>query len=436
MHAIKGGWIGHPFALAKCNESGGKKSRVRRSKEERKAMVESFIKKYQKLNNGNFPSLNLAHKEVGGSFYTVREIVREVIQENRVLGPAKFTLEEQSPNTFLEQYPLGSISIEPETDLLSSNEAHLVRPILPNHHQDASEELVLNSSVHCPEADHWKYDGGQIINGSTQAVEKNEEYDKAIYTESQARENLEREENVAKLEASKAKVTHVAADVMVETFPLVSGSRTTYGFDGKSSESSELIGTLVEKEIEFEKVEMEADNTSSGEDGMIFLECSADFENDKAEAIFAGPLLGKSCCLVDEKPVGNIEAPLLQKFNDSSTKESTILDTGDGDDPVVNHSLPAGTKAIDVPDGIHSQSIDGTVTSSSHEKSISTKGMASIPDFEPCGNSSMKGSNPTLDRMNIESWETTPQTSAKPETNPLLAFFKAFIAAFVKFWSE
>lgn len=45
MHAIKGGWVGQTFALAKCNESGGKKTRIRRSKEERKEMVESFIKK-------------------------------------------------------------------------------------------------------------------------------------------------------------------------------------------------------------------------------------------------------------------------------------------------------------------------------------------------------------------------------------------------------
>lgn len=45
MHAIKGGWVGQTFALAKSNESEGKKTRIRRSKEERKAMVESFIKK-------------------------------------------------------------------------------------------------------------------------------------------------------------------------------------------------------------------------------------------------------------------------------------------------------------------------------------------------------------------------------------------------------
>jgi hypothetical protein len=40
--------------------------------------------------------------------------------------------------------------------------------------------------------------------------------------------------------------------------------------------------------------------------------------------------------------------------------------------------------------------------------------------------------------LDSESWEGTTRRSAKPgtETNPILATFKAFIAAFIKFWSE
>ncbi|GAB4836336.1 hypothetical protein Ancab_001251 [Ancistrocladus abbreviatus] len=68
MYGIKGGWVGQTFALATCNDSGRKKSRIRRSKEERKAMVETFIKKYQSLNDGNFPSLNLTPQRSWGSF--------------------------------------------------------------------------------------------------------------------------------------------------------------------------------------------------------------------------------------------------------------------------------------------------------------------------------------------------------------------------------
>lgn len=72
------------------------------------------VNRYQSSNNGNFPSLNLTHKEVGGSFYTVREIVREIIQENRVLGPGQISSEEQREDTFALDYPLGTMSSEPQ----------------------------------------------------------------------------------------------------------------------------------------------------------------------------------------------------------------------------------------------------------------------------------------------------------------------------------
>lgn len=46
MHVSRGGWVGPTFALAKFDDSfEGKKSVIRRSKEERKGMVETFIKR-------------------------------------------------------------------------------------------------------------------------------------------------------------------------------------------------------------------------------------------------------------------------------------------------------------------------------------------------------------------------------------------------------
>ncbi|KAL3323740.1 hypothetical protein AABB24_038081 [Solanum stoloniferum] len=147
MHTIKGGWVGQTFALATCNDSGGRKTRIRRSKEERKSMVETFIKKYQKSNDGNFPSLNLTHKEVGGSFYTVRELVREIIQENRVLGPAKLSPEEQNNIMFAEEYPLGSISTELQS-LSLSGETHVMSSYAPNHYMGKCEEADFGVNRH------------------------------------------------------------------------------------------------------------------------------------------------------------------------------------------------------------------------------------------------------------------------------------------------
>ncbi|NP_001136597.1 uncharacterized LOC100216720 [Zea mays] len=74
-------------AVLRCCAQEKRPPRVRKSKEERREMVESFINSYRASNEGKFPSVNLTHKEVGGSYYIVREIVRDIIQENRVLGP-------------------------------------------------------------------------------------------------------------------------------------------------------------------------------------------------------------------------------------------------------------------------------------------------------------------------------------------------------------
>lgn len=82
---VRGRGIAVPRCCARAQEK--RPPRVRKSKEERREMVESFINSYRLSNEGKFPSVNLTHKEVGGSYYIVREIVRDIIQENRVLGP-------------------------------------------------------------------------------------------------------------------------------------------------------------------------------------------------------------------------------------------------------------------------------------------------------------------------------------------------------------
>ncbi|XP_039802108.1 uncharacterized protein LOC120666346 isoform X3 [Panicum virgatum] len=82
---VRGVGVARCCARAQAKEK--RPQRVRKSKEERREMVESFINSYRVSNDGKFPSVNLTHKEVGGSYYIVREIVRDVIQENRVLGP-------------------------------------------------------------------------------------------------------------------------------------------------------------------------------------------------------------------------------------------------------------------------------------------------------------------------------------------------------------
>ncbi|CAL9246691.1 unnamed protein product [Arabidopsis halleri] len=156
MHSMKTSYAGQIFALAKPHDSGGKRTRNRIPKEERKTLVESFIKKHQKLNNGSFPSLSLTHKEVGGSFYTIREIVREIIQENRVLGPGDLLLE--GNGSVHDQSLSSSILMDPVPPLSLS----------PNGFHSASDQSYDFSS----EAEETKsLVSGEIINGSQASLD-------------------------------------------------------------------------------------------------------------------------------------------------------------------------------------------------------------------------------------------------------------------------
>ncbi|VFQ92580.1 unnamed protein product [Cuscuta campestris] len=151
MHLLKGAWAGHTFSVSACNDSGGRKARIRRSKEERKSMAETFIKTYQKSNNGNFPSLTLTHKNVGGSFYTVREIVREIIQENRVLGPATFPSEEQN-----EEIPFLSFPVEPQSSLSLKDAMHCQSTI-------NGDVLDSNGQLHSSRFSKQQSDDEQVV---------------------------------------------------------------------------------------------------------------------------------------------------------------------------------------------------------------------------------------------------------------------------------
>ncbi|XP_021817660.1 uncharacterized protein LOC110759831 [Prunus avium] len=466
MHAIKGGWAGRTFALAKNNESEGRKSRIRRSKEERKAMVESFIKTYQKLNNGSFPSLNLTHKEVGGSFYTVREIVRDIIQENRVLGPAKFTAEEQTIDHFLEQSPLGSIATEPPNTLsISLNESQFIS----NQNQGRIEELVFTSDGHLATLERQNFDNGKIING-TQVEVNNKEFElkstelqvkgpvetekkvaeesvvhnghcigpeyqmvdnglingnqvdlkdkkteELTCTELQTVEPLEAEKNVEEVqETSRSKVTPIAADVIVETFPLKPASGTSESLDGRLQEVTDLAIST----------------------------------EDRVEENLSSPLLENNSSSLDEEALGNARDPSLESSNCSTFNDGIVHEKGSTDlnvkaphkdvptsEILEQSQLTAGPKAIKAPDSLHTDNRNGTGGSSELSKTKEVLVIEDEVDVQSSG-SLQKGSSPTLDRINLESWEGRSKKSAKPEGNPLWDVFKAFIDAFVKFWSE
>ncbi|KAI7749837.1 hypothetical protein M8C21_027502 [Ambrosia artemisiifolia] len=247
MQVTKVGCVGKTCALAKLNDSSGGKKSKRRSKEERKEMVETFVKRHQASNNGNFPSLHLTHKEVGGSYYTVREIFRELIQENRVLAPPKLPPGEENMenlDTFLENNPLGSISFDPNVHgLLPKDTKTLV------NEYETRRAKVLNSKWVSQMHSH-NLDNDDLINGSSHTTMENEEFVEPKHMPNACEgDNDETKEVIP----SEGYIHHLSEDVVVETFPLRPVSSMVHNADEKTNE----------KEVLDSNLELETDNHSN-----------------------------------------------------------------------------------------------------------------------------------------------------------------------------
>ncbi|CAI0442520.1 unnamed protein product [Linum tenue] len=562
MHAIKGSWVGQTFALSKSNESGGRKSRIRRSKDERKGMVELFIKKYQSLNNGNFPSLNLTHKEVGGSFYTVREIVREIIQENRVLGPAKFLPEEQDFHEWSEQYPLGTISSKPRSSpALTPDETTVQSDQRPSSHEEFSLSSHGLAETHDDNAET-----GQILNASFVAV-GNTESDKQVVNEFQETHN-----EVAPIEdisvptdasidnngtetissgvqaagsLGNRPVSNVVGDAIQDTLPLeVKGSheqmKAAVQVQAIETEKTASVSDAVVESLALE-VE-ESDRGMPGEVQMMETEKSVE---EVADAVLLSPSLeveefkeqtkaelqvkepGKSTnevgssrakifeiedVVVETFPLptvsridgnGNsvaingsirtskenndVKVDLGSRQNRSSSPRMGSLEhsvAGDDKNDDQNSSLlerksiavneleskssvaasVVGSDLNTVKKGImHDSQLGVDVKpklSNDQASSVMNRGKNASPNATSASPGSRQGSDiqasvsgnkandgrskssqkrgdPTLDRINIRSWQrSSRRIPSQAETNPLWSAFQAFVSAFVKFWSE
>lgn len=83
-------WRGKSFAASVPSGSfKPQKGQKRIPKQERHAMVESFVDKYRASNAGRFPTSCHVHKEIGGSYYIVRQIVQELEYKYKVSSSSK-----------------------------------------------------------------------------------------------------------------------------------------------------------------------------------------------------------------------------------------------------------------------------------------------------------------------------------------------------------
>nr|XP_043613630.1 uncharacterized protein LOC122585563 isoform X3 [Erigeron canadensis] len=399
MHAARGGWLGQTYALAKFDDSfEGKKSGIRRSKEERKGMVENFIKRYQKLNNGDFPSLNLTRKEVGGSFYTVREIVREIIQENRVLGPPKSPPGDQNLenlDSFLEDHPLGSIAVD---------HVHLVPPVDPQrlHEYELISEKALNtrssSEIHQGQGHDNVVDG--IMNTTEKGGEAKHSGNSELLVGKDVEKHTDDEEN------SYVETSQLSRGDMAET--------TYETVNNEALEKPEKTELVTEGDMgrqQDKKTEVVANQTQV---------------HQLLEDIEVGNLVGNTVHNMDEK----------SSERESVDAESDTLLAVNGNTRAILEDTLLAEKTVN---GDNVQNLySKTACNPVQQPTIDERSAKVNKSTDQNEDSSQKRkSNTTLNRINLsESWKAASKKSYGRESHPLVKFVKSFITAFVKFWTE
>jgi hypothetical protein len=232
-----------------------------------------------------------------------------------VLGPGNLSPEEQHNDQFMEQYPLGTISTEPQASLSTSPN---VSPVPDQHDEGSSEEHLISELQVEPE--QQGFDNGKIINGS-HVIVKNEEADIPEVVEVQETEPLEIEKRMKEVAASDSKVTQMA-DVMVETFPLPPVTKPAGNLNGNCSD-----GTCEEKNVEKVLLEPEHDpgNGISLPDRITSLNDSSLADDEEVEKS-AVQLLEQSSDLVREQAVENFADLAMASSHASVTKGSILQD--------------------------------------------------------------------------------------------------------------
>ncbi|XVF12172.1 hypothetical protein REPUB_Repub08aG0091400 [Reevesia pubescens] len=82
--------------------------RKRVSKDERRALIQSFVTRYRSMNAGKFPSASTAQKEVGGSYYVVRKILQELEYKSKLCA-SNSSYENLSGKVLSKGYILSSV---------------------------------------------------------------------------------------------------------------------------------------------------------------------------------------------------------------------------------------------------------------------------------------------------------------------------------------
>ncbi|KAF3590421.1 hypothetical protein DY000_02026539 [Brassica cretica] len=419
MHSLKTSCAGQIFALAQPHNSVGKRTRNLIPKEERKTLVESFINKHQRLNNGSFPSLSLTHKEVDGLHSRSEPVEAKSPVNGEYINVSKVGLDDRGSdiskyrevNGYKLSELVGSSTDVSRTQFAASSCSEVIDAKHDDNGETLCESLPQDKEVQVDNKDigfevelHFLEPEGKNPLNNNQSVKD----DKAAIKDTLGTTDL------------------LPAETVVETFSVTSSELAKVCEAGKETEA---------------KVE----NDSSTEDLVeIPSSMSAVLEEQGTEEVIVVAQMPNHISVTIEKKVeekaviGNIHDTKEFRYG-SLTTEQPIMPTSGSEDRVF-HDCGLRTLIIEYSRRLESflavlEVHSGSCKNDIARSEVTSVEKATVEKKKFDASCSQKGNIATLNRIKLESWKGQSNV-AGPETNPLLVVLKAFLTAFVKFWSK
>ncbi|CAL9152667.1 uncharacterized protein LOC103994414 isoform X1 [Musa acuminata AAA Group] len=478
MQGLSTSCVQQRFALIRCCDLKDKKSRRRKTREERRTLVESFIDKYRTLNNGKFPSLNLTHKEVGGSFYIVREIVRDIIQENKVLGPGSPSMKALTLEDCSEEHESENFAINPHYEVFTSSielavDEKQIERSSQAHLGEDNEQLVLpdfNEIIVSGQNNHLF---SHVVEHSPDHLQQcssgDNEHDHLINTESKE-VNLRKPSSWTYDETGNNEESRSAVhgDIERNKFHQVKQPEPLYETLSITSPEEEL---LLNEDVKnnckslAETVNMSTENgnyeTSTADalpEEKVFISSlttsdqlfsnSASSE-EEFSSLVSSAMKTDSDELVTPQDVASIQS--LSNVQEESSNDELSIPNGTElventfpslDDKVTNSMSQVSENPIFPPSGIlqaeappvpkvydMESSRQKTECASPESRLLTMQEISTIPL-----KTGHKTEDNSMDRSSSKSANANEEIQSK--TNPVWNAIKAFVTGFIKFWSE
>ncbi|KAJ4972873.1 hypothetical protein NE237_006047 [Protea cynaroides] len=167
----------------------------RLSKDERRAMVITFVDKYRADNSGKFPTPTFAQKNLGGSYYALRQIIQEL--EYKSNSPPTNRTEESIPRKEVE-----AASQESLTEVEEDSESKMGCTSSEQLGMDENVQTMINTMKDGVSTTHFEAEEGPQVSTRFEEILSVEniklKIEEVIHTHSEKHEDSEKEGNATK----------------------------------------------------------------------------------------------------------------------------------------------------------------------------------------------------------------------------------------------